>query len=77
MQQDREQNEHELLYCLMTRYVDYKHDRVNKKHLARFSIVQFSLVRTELLIIHKQLLNYSQTIPNSINKSVNQHNIMA
>ena len=32
------------LYCLITTYVDYTHDRVNKKHLARFSIVQFSLV---------------------------------
>ena len=45
MQQDREQNEHELLYCLITTYVDYRHDRENKKHLARFSIVQFSLVQ--------------------------------
>ena len=42
MQQDRELNDHELLYCLKTAYLDYKHDRVTKKHLARFSIVQFS-----------------------------------
>ena len=50
MQQDREQNEHELLYCLITAYVDYKHDRVNKKHLARFSIVQFSFSLVQLLL---------------------------
>ena len=49
VQQDREQNDHERLYCLITTYVDYTHDRVNKKHLARFSIVQFSLVTFELI----------------------------
>ena len=49
MQQDREQNDLERLYCLITTYVDYTHDRVNKKHLARFSIVQFSLVTFELI----------------------------
>ena len=49
VQQDREQNDHKRLYCLITTYVDYTHDRVNKKHLARFSIVQFSLVTFELI----------------------------
>ena len=49
VQQDREQNDHELLYCLITTCVDYTHDRVNNKHLARFSIVQFSLVTFELI----------------------------
>ena len=50
MQQDREQNDHELLYCLKTTYVDYKHDRENKKHLARLRIVQFSFSLIQLLL---------------------------
>ena len=46
------------LYCLIAIYVDYTHDRVNKKHLARFSIVQFSLLTFELInsLINTELL---------------------